>query len=89
MYNTLLCQVAAQLDRSETAKHLIERSAEAGVVDDSGTTALVLMITKMPNVVGERRLLISCISNLLMCLHVIERFSVEWHKSKTKVIIQL
>ena len=44
-------QVAAELDRSETARCLIERSAEAGVADDSGMTALVLMITKMPNVV--------------------------------------
>lgn len=43
-------QVAAELDRSETARCLIERSAEAGVADDSGMTALVLMITKMPNV---------------------------------------
>lgn len=65
MYNTLLCQVAAQLDRSETAKCLIERSAEAGVADDSGMTALVLMITKMPNVVCVRCLLISCITNLV------------------------
>lgn len=65
MYNTLLCKVAAQLDRSETAKCLIERSAEAGVADDSGMTALVLMITKMPNVVSIRCLLISCITNLV------------------------
>jgi len=46
-------QVAAELDRSDTARCLIERSSEANVADDSGMTALVLMITKMPNVAKE------------------------------------
>ena len=45
-------QVAAELDRSDTAKFLIERAAEASVTDDSGMTALVMMISKMPSVVG-------------------------------------
>jgi len=45
-------QVAAELDRSETAGFLIDRSAEAGVADDSGMTALVMMISKMPSVVS-------------------------------------
>ena len=44
--------MAAELDRSDTARFLIERSAEASVVDDSGMTALVLMISKMPSVVS-------------------------------------
>lgn len=46
-------QVAAELDRSETAKCLVERSAEANVADDSGMTALVMMISKMPSVAKE------------------------------------
>ena len=50
--NVFLFQVAAELDRSDTARVLIERSAEASVVDDSGMTALVLMISKMPSVVS-------------------------------------
>lgn len=50
--NVFLLQVAAELDRSDTARFLIERSAEASVVDDSGMTALVLMISKMPSVVS-------------------------------------
>ena len=45
-------QVAAELDRSDTARCLIERSAEAGVADASGMTALVMMISKMPDVVS-------------------------------------
>lgn len=40
------------MDRSETAWFLIDRSAEAGVADDSGMTALVMMISKMPSVVS-------------------------------------
>lgn len=52
-HNALSFQVAAELDRSDTARCLIERSSEANVADDSGMTALVLMITKMPNVVGR------------------------------------
>lgn len=50
------------MDRSDTAKCLIDRSAEAGVADDSGMTALVLMITKMPNVVGGVFLSVSVLS---------------------------
>ncbi|CAD5123450.1 DgyrCDS11796 [Dimorphilus gyrociliatus] len=44
--------VAAELDRSETARMLIELDdpAPAGVIDDSGQSAVVLMITKMPPV---------------------------------------
>lgn len=47
-----LFQVAAELDRSDTARFLIALSAEANVADDSGMTALVLMISKMPSVVS-------------------------------------
>ena len=50
--NVFPFQVAAELDRSDTARFLIERSAEASIVDDSGMTALVLMISKMPSVVS-------------------------------------
>lgn len=52
IWDLLSLQVAAELDRSETARCLIDRSAEASVADDSGQTALVMMITKMPSVVG-------------------------------------
>lgn len=51
IFNAVFRQVAAELDRSETARCLIERSSAAGVADDRGMTALVLMITKMPSVV--------------------------------------
>lgn len=58
IYHKLICdalsaQVAAELDRSDTARFLIERAAEASVADDSGITALVMMISKMPSVVGD------------------------------------
>ena len=47
-----LLQVAAELDRSDTARALLEVGAPAGVKDDSGLSALVLMIAKMPGVVS-------------------------------------
>ncbi|XP_072017913.1 LOW QUALITY PROTEIN: uncharacterized protein [Amphiura filiformis] len=46
-------QVAAELDRSETAKFLLELGADASDKDDAGQPALVLMIVKMPAVAGE------------------------------------
>ncbi|KAJ8033013.1 Serine/threonine-protein phosphatase 6 regulatory ankyrin repeat subunit C [Holothuria leucospilota] len=46
-------QVAAELDRSETAKLLLSMGADASDADDSGMTALVLMVTKMPAVAKE------------------------------------
>lgn len=44
-------QIAAELDRSETARMLVEQGSHAGVRDINGLSALVLMITKMPSVV--------------------------------------
>eukprot|EP00794_Sanderia_malayensis_P005153 gene5153-5803_t len=43
-------QVAAELDRSETCKILLKEGAPAGVCDDSGMSAMALMIMKMPPV---------------------------------------
>ena len=45
--------LAAELDRSETARFLIESGAPAGVADESGQTALAWMIVKMPPVAKE------------------------------------
>ena len=53
------------MDRSDTAKCLIDRSAEAGVADDSGMTALVMMISKMPSVVGGVNLSIKLNDSIL------------------------
>ena len=58
------------MDRSETAWFLIDRSAEAGVADDSGMTALVMMISKMPSVVSGVYL---ALKGSLSCL-VLPRF---------------
>ena len=41
------------LDRSETAKYLIEQGVPVGVCDSSGLPALTLMIQKMPLVAKE------------------------------------
>ena len=46
-------QIAAELDRSETARLLVEQGSHAGVRDINGLSALVLMITKMPSVVRK------------------------------------
>ncbi|XP_071954091.1 uncharacterized protein [Antedon mediterranea] len=46
-------QVAAELDRSETALVLLELGAKACDVDKSGLTAMILMICKMPTVAIE------------------------------------
>jgi len=46
-------QVAAELDRSETTKYLIEQGVPVGVCDSSGLPALTLMIQKMPLVARE------------------------------------
>ena len=41
------------LDRSETAKYLVEQGVPVGVCDSSGLPALTLMIQKMPLVAKE------------------------------------
>ncbi|XP_032236009.2 transient receptor potential cation channel subfamily A member 1 isoform X2 [Nematostella vectensis] len=46
-------QVAAELDRSETAKFLIDQGTAAGVQDTSGNCSLSIMISKMPPVAKE------------------------------------
>ncbi|XP_065646900.1 uncharacterized protein LOC124812268 [Hydra vulgaris] len=43
-------QIAAELDRSVTAKLLIDNGADASVYDSSMMTAMVLLIQKMPSV---------------------------------------
>ena len=48
----LLSQVAAEYNRANAARVLIEEGAPAGVMDDSGMSALVLLIKKMPSVVS-------------------------------------
>ena len=45
--------VAAELDRSDTARLLLEYGANAGVVDSSGMSAIVLMVRKMSPVVSS------------------------------------
>ena len=45
--------VAAELDRSDTARMLLEYGANAGVVDKSGMAAIVLMVRKMSPVVSS------------------------------------
>ncbi|XP_063712868.1 uncharacterized protein LOC134840766 isoform X4 [Symsagittifera roscoffensis] len=45
--------VAAELDRSDTARMLLEYGANAGVVDKSGMAAIVLMVRKMSPVAKE------------------------------------
>ncbi|XP_077991605.1 uncharacterized protein LOC144445836 [Glandiceps talaboti] len=46
-------QIAAEGDRSETARVLLEHGANASDTDETGQLALVLMITKMPPVAKE------------------------------------
>ncbi|KAF6029536.1 hypothetical protein EB796_012105 [Bugula neritina] len=45
--------VAAELDRSETARYLLEHNAPVGVTDNSGQPALTWMINKMAPVAKE------------------------------------
>lgn len=45
--------VAAELDRSETAKYLIDQGAAAGVQDSAGSSVMSFMISKMPPVAKE------------------------------------
>lgn len=52
-------QLAAESNSAECAKILLEAGATAGTRDDSGMTALTLMITKMPSVVGGKCSLLS------------------------------
>jgi hypothetical protein len=57
-------QIAAELDRSETARLLVEQGSHAGVRDINGLSALVLMISKMPSVVRNTwnlTILIECL----------------------------
>ena len=42
------------LDRSETAKYLIDQGALAGVQDNAGSSVMTFMISKMPPVAKER-----------------------------------
>lgn len=46
-------QIAAESNSAECARILLEAGASAGTRDDSGMTALTLMVTKMPSVVSE------------------------------------
>eukprot|EP00794_Sanderia_malayensis_P014065 gene14065-15531_t len=46
-------QVAAELDRSETAQYLVDQGVPVGVCDSSGLPALTLMIQKMPLIAKE------------------------------------
>lgn len=46
-------QIAAESNSAECARILLEEGASAGTRDDSGMTALTLMVTKMPSVVSE------------------------------------
>ena len=46
-------QIAAESNSSECARIWLEAGASAGTRDDSGMTALTLMVTKMPSVVSE------------------------------------
>lgn len=46
-------QVAAELDRSETAKFLIDEGATAGVQDNAGSSVMSFMISKMPPVAKD------------------------------------
>ena len=45
-------QIAAGSNSAECARILLEAGASAGTRDDSGMTALTLMVTKMPSVVS-------------------------------------
>ena len=47
-------QLAAESNSAECARILLEAGATAGTRDDSGMTALTLMVTKMPSVVSEK-----------------------------------
>lgn len=46
-------QVAAELDRSETAKFLIDEGVPAGLQDDAGSSVMSFMISKMPPVAKD------------------------------------
>lgn len=46
-------QIAAESNSAECARILLEEGASAATRDDSGMTALTLMVTKMPSVVSE------------------------------------
>ena len=48
-----LLQIAAEHNSAEVASLLLEKGAPAGVKDDSGFSALSLLISKMPNVVSD------------------------------------
>ena len=52
-------------DRSETARMLLELDdpAPAGVVDHSGQSAIVWMITKMAPVVSQHNVLVGCVKH--------------------------
>lgn len=47
-------QIAAETNSAECARILLEAGASAGTRDDSGMTALTVMVTKMPSVVSEK-----------------------------------
>lgn len=49
-------QIAAESNSSECARILMEAGASAGTRDESGMTALTLMVTKMPSVVSKTNL---------------------------------
>lgn len=57
-------QIAAESNSSECARILMEAGASAGTRDDSGMTALTLMVTKMPSVVSKTNLSILAKSGL-------------------------
>lgn len=50
-----LLQLAAETNSAECARILMEAGASAGARDESGMSALTLMVTKMPSVVSRER----------------------------------
>lgn len=64
-------QIAAESNSSECARILMEAGASAGTRDDSGMTALTLMVKKMPSVVSKTNISMLA-KNGLTCVPILK-----------------